>query len=556
MEQEQGCIPESWSLRFYIAELRDRSHFQNLALGLANSVQWFADLVIPRLRHRTSHFDKKKGLFGRFRDFIAPLAVIALILLARFAFLKDLEYPLYYDSAVHYQIIDDLQSLGQAQRPVDGIWTLDSGRYYHLGFHSTVAVLAAQWRDSNDVARLILITGHVFLILLILNVGILASRLFDNVYAGVSTILFAGLGWAMPAHAINWGKYPALAALAVFPLVLHWLINSYNPTNKHRHLYILLAGFSVLSAFLLHSRSLVLLVCGAVALVILNVIWKRLSEAQAVWLCLAEIGVLLLIARFHPNAQEALLPYLQGIDFFATLLALALATFVIRQTPKIATGILTFMMCVAVISIIPMPEILARWTGTFLFDRPFLQILLFIPLSLFAGGGFFYFMTKLPARIPGLQFGRQIASMGLISLTVLGIMIRPLADFKPSPCCIYMTIDDIFLIGWMEENLPKDSRILISTDPDINTRFVKVAIDAGAWITPLTELETIKFDYRADLSDAAFHNTLCQENIKYIYVSAVNLGFSISLIEQNKQKYSPILVLPDARIYSVNCQLG
>lgn len=540
-------------MRFCVAELRHRSDFQNLVLGLANSVQWFADLVIPRLRYRTSHFDKKKAPFGRFRDFIAPLAVIALILLVKFAFLKDLEYPLYYDSAVHYQIIDDLQSLSQSQPPVDGTGALNSGRYYHLGFHSTVVVLAAQLRDSYNEAQLILITGHVFLMLLILNVGIFASRLFNNDYAGISTILFAGLGWAMPAHAINWGKYPALASLAVFPLALYWIINFYNPTNKYRHLYILLSGFSALSAILLHSRSLVLLACGAAALVILNVIWKRISEDQAVLLCLAEIGVLLLIACFHPNAQEAFLPYLQGIDLAGTLLAIACVPLVIRQDAKIATGILTYITCVAVISIIPMPEFLARWTGAYLLDRPFLQILLFVPLSLFAGGGFSYLITKLRARIPGLQFGRQIAGMGFISLTILGTMLRPSSDFKPDPCCIYMTIDDIFLIGWMKDNLPPDSRILVSTDTDLNTRFVKVPIDAGAWIPPLIELETIKYDYRTDFSDATLHRTLCQESIKYIYVSAVNPSFSINLLEDNKHRYSPIIVLPDARLYYVNC---
>src|ERR1044071_4774168 len=42
---------------------------------------------------------KKKYLFVPCHGFIASLTVIALIVLVRFAFLKHLEYPLYYDSA-------------------------------------------------------------------------------------------------------------------------------------------------------------------------------------------------------------------------------------------------------------------------------------------------------------------------------------------------------------------------------------------------------------------------------------------------------------------------
>jgi hypothetical protein len=274
-----------------------------------------------------------------------------------------------------------------------------------------------------------------------------------------------------------------------------------------------------------------------------------------VLLCSAEIGLLLLIAFFHPNVREALLPYLRGADLVGTLLAAVCVPLVFRQNAKVAAGILTIMACVAVTSIIPVPELLASLTGPYLLDRPFLQILLFLPLSLFAGGGFSYFMTNLQARIPGPQFGSLIAGVGFLFLTVLFIMLRPVSDFRPNPCCVYMTTDDIFLIGWMENNVSRNSRILISTDPEINTPLVKVATDAGAWIRPLTGLETIEFDYRADFSDALLHKDLCQENIQYIYVSVVNLSFSLPLLEENRQDYSPILTLPEARLYRVHCQV-
>jgi hypothetical protein len=211
------------------------------------------------------------------------------------------------------------------------------------------------------------------------------------------------------------------------------------------------------------------------------------------------------------------------------------------------------MLYVAVASIIPVPEVLANWTGPYLLDRPFLQMFLFAPLSLLAGGGFAYLVREWLSRISRPALGRFIIGMTLLSLTALAVLLRPVSDFKPNPCCVYMTIDDIFLIGWMKDNVSPDSLILTATDPEINTRSVQVAIDAGAWIPPLTELETIKFDYETDFSDAAIHRSLCQEKIRYIYVSTVHPGFSIQLLEENSPNYSPVFVLPDARLYSVNC---
>ena len=67
----------------------------------------------------------------------------------------------------------------------------------------------------------------------------------------------------------------------------------------------------------------------------------------------------MLIPRFHSDFRETLLPYLQGIDYIATLLSVAFILFAVRQNLTMAIGILTFTMHVAVISIIPVPEFVA-----------------------------------------------------------------------------------------------------------------------------------------------------------------------------------------------------
>lgn len=486
-------------------------------------------------------------------DLAFPLVVIGLILLARFAFLRELEYPLYNDAAVHYQIIENLQDSSHSHQAVNKGKALNFGRYYHLGFHSMVAVLDAQWGASNQLARWILACGHVFLAFLILNMGILSSRIFNIGYAGIVTTLLVGLGWTMPAFAVNWGKYPAIASLAVLPLAMYWMIDVFYPSGNSKRFSYLLFGASALCAVLLHSRSFVLLACGAATLLTLRVIENRLLRNQMLVFCWVEIGLFLLIAHFHPNLGEGFSPYIQGIDLVITLSAVVFLFFVVRQNTRVAIGLLTFMLYLSVESILPIPDVLASRTGAYLLDRPFLQIFLFAPLSLFAGGGFSYLMAKWFSRSFWLVLRSQVIKGGIILSTVLAILLRPVSDFKPNPCCVYMTIDDIFLIGWMKDNLPTGNRILVSTDSDINTRFVQVATDAGAWIHPLTELETIKYDYRTDFSDAVLHRMLCKEEIQYIYVSAVNTGFSVNQIENFKHYYSPMIVLPDARLYSVNC---
>ena len=74
----------------------------------------------------------------------------------------------------------------------------------------------------------------------------------------------------MPAHAADWGKYPALASLALIPFVLslaYLAIENRNILSKEKYLgllALLLAG--IIISVLLHSRSLVvyiLLACAA-----------------------------------------------------------------------------------------------------------------------------------------------------------------------------------------------------------------------------------------------------------------------------------------------------
>ena len=314
----------------------------------------------------------KKVLVSGVSGIIVPLAITALIVLVRFAFLKQLDYPLYHDSAEHYHIVDDLQNLGKPEQSANTnkIGNLNSERYYHLGFHSAVVVLATQLRGSFNGAQLILITGHAFLIIFFLNLGILASKLFSNSYAGISTVIFAGLGWSMPAYAINWGKYPAISSLAILPLAVYWMINSYNPTHENRRGYILLFGISVLCAILLHSRSLLILGCVVTTMLTLKIIWKRLSKDGIDILFCAEIGLILLIIHFRPNLQAALLPYLKSTDLVTTLLAIAIMFFVASQNTKAVIGILTLMTYVAIASTIPTPAFLAREAGPYLLDRP------------------------------------------------------------------------------------------------------------------------------------------------------------------------------------------
>jgi hypothetical protein len=128
-------------------------------------------------------------------------------------------------------------------------------------------------------------------------------------------------------------------------------------------------------------------------------------------------------------------------------------------------------------------------------------------------------------------------------------------DFYPSECCKLVASDDLIALGWIEENLPADARILIPSS-EINIAPSgdspqNAGSDAGVWIAPLTRRTTISQPYMLDFSQADTLEAICTQKITHVYTGSTGESFRVELLEQKPGWYETILSLLDARVYRV-----
>lgn len=477
-----------------------------------------------------------------------PFFILAILfLVVRFAFIAGLEYPLYHDSAIHYQIITDFLNPTQPALAVFRIENLVFNRYYHFGYHSFIAVLAVILNGAASTAKIMLAGGQTFLILFPISLGILTRALHDDPKAGWFVAVLAGFGWSFPAYAVNWGKYPALLAMILFPLALYWSIKVRRAQNDTRGVYFLLFLISMFAMALLHSRALLLMVFSLPVFYLIRKADSRLSGEYLPYFLFANIQLISLITLFNPHFRDAFVHYFQGFNFVVTLLALILVFLTLKHNVRATMGVLTFLSLLALAASLHVPDALSKFMGNYFFDQPFSAIALFAPLSIVSGIGLYEFLEELKKHF------HVHPRFFEVSLTVLAgglFLLRPIIDYLPSPCCFYMREDDVFTIGWMTDTLSKESTIFIATQNDFPS---KDPLDAGAWIFPLTGLRTEKLSWDTDFTERNVRQKLCLYEPAYIYASVVNPSFSISSLESLPAHFALALGFPETRLYEVNC---
>jgi hypothetical protein len=85
--------------------------------------------------------------------------------------------------------------------------------YYHFEFHSIATWLTSLTSFSPE--NVISLLGQMFLVVAPVSVILLTHVLTKNINGALFAGLLAATGWLMPAFSVNWGKFPALASLAV-----------------------------------------------------------------------------------------------------------------------------------------------------------------------------------------------------------------------------------------------------------------------------------------------------------------------------------------------------
>ena len=493
------------------------------------------------------------------------MALLGLLLLfwisipLRLAFVSKTILPLYFDSTRHYTIIKNLVANIEPSNITASFQWLGTD-YYHVGFHFLAAFLASILQV--EITKTMLILGQMILPVMPLSVFFIIKHATKSDSAGIFAVLLAEFGWSMPAYAVNWGKYPALTSLALIQFVLgvaYLAVQSRNTlsTRKNRALYAMLGSGILISGFF-HSRSLVIIGIAILAWVT-GRWWQNLPRLpRTLVFCLPVLGILLEIIFIQ--TQEILDPLFEPYGpkgFLVTSIILLLSIFAQKTYPRLAFSNIVAIFLLLCSLFIPALRILPRFANLTLLDRPFVEMILYLPLS-FLGGLGLAGLEQTLRRAQERPGGLRILRGGTVGMLFSGLILgNALMYFElyPSDCCNIVGQDDLAAIDWMDENLPLDARILISATELIVQSSGSVqgysAADAGAWITPLTSRVTIPLSYDANLGRQKNFKSLCKMEINYIYIGASGRSFHAPQLKAHPDWYTSLLSMSRAEVYQV-----
>ncbi len=482
------------------------------------------------------------------------LAGLALLLagltLLRLSFLRGLSLPPYFDSVEHYQIVNDLL---HPEGPPQAFYTLAriTQRYYHFGFHALGAWVSSLTGASP--ADAILVLGQLLQALIPISLYFPLKAATRSDAAALFGVLLAGLGWRMPAFASNWGKYPALTGIATFPFGLGVALLAFSSLDKkeRRRLF----GLALLAAALstlAHTRSAILLIAAAGSwfaagkALQANRTW-RIGMATAftallVWLARQIAGDQSLLFMLQPYLLEGLLP---------SLLVVLLIPYGLKHFPQATLAGLFWQLILLLSALTPSPGALERLGYLSLLDRPFVQMTLFLPLTLIGGAGLAGLKRTLrqPSTRKWAGFQKRLWPFLYLSLCLV-VSLNALRgyDFAPSPCCQLVTQDDLAAYAWIRENLPPEAMILIASNRTPNQTF---GVDGGIWITPLTGHQTKKWPHNISLDSREALEKICATGATYVYAGGTSSRFSVEMMASQPTWYQGLFARPRAYLFAI-----
>jgi len=501
---------------------------------------------------------RKETLPGSKAILIVLFAFFGISLFLRLAFVSEAILPLYSDSAQHYTIIKNLMADPDSNATVSFKWPTST--YYHLGLHLLAAFITSI--TNAEITKTMLLLGQMMVAATPLSIFFIVKHESRSNSAGIFAVLLAALGWYMPAYAVNWGKYPAFASLILiqFVLSLAYLAarsRSILSNRKNWALYAMLASGILISGFV-HSRSLVVISIVVLAWVMANW-WRKLPKLpRSLVFFLLIIGIVLEIIFIQTQDVLHLLldPYgARGLLVTALILFLSIFAQKTYSQLTFATILAIFLLISAIF--IPMLPFIPGYFNLTLLDRPFVEMTLYLPLSLLGGlglAGLQQYLQHAQERLGNFRFSWSRFA-GVLCIGVLLINALSQYELYPSDCCAIAGPDDVLAIDWIDKNLPTDARILVSAVDLIvlasGTAQGYLSGDAGAWITPLTDRVTIPRPYVSDFNQREVLDDLCKLEINYIYVGEIGQAFDASQLTAHPDWYKSLLSMPRAGVYQI-----
>ncbi|MGD8403762.1 MAG: hypothetical protein PVJ21_08885 [Anaerolineales bacterium] len=477
-------------------------------------------------------------------------------MILRLAFVTETYVPPYFDSVEHYRIINELVTTLESSTLLKTIPTL-TPNYYHLGFHFLASFLTFGLR-ANPIDT-ILVLGQVILAAVPIPLYFLIRAETRSVSAALFGILLAGFGWYMPGFAVNWGKYPALAGMFAFELVL---ITGYSfsrrNAKRNRTLLISILILSIFISTLFHTRTPIVILISLISWFVANKLRNLSKTIQVLSLGFLLAGLLILGIFVQ---QESLLnlafdPYLED-GIWITLTVLLLSPLAFIKFPRGVYFCVLFTILILTALFIQIGNLLPGLENQTLLDRPFVEMILYLPLSMLGGLGLVGLLKFVnDIKIIPEQVGHYTQILiACIFIGITGLTSTLNYNFYPSDCCNFVHHDDTVALDWLDRNTPSDARILVSSTqmhvlpsgPSANT----VGTDAGIWIPALTGKDITYENFEIDFRLEDVLEMLCQKEIEYIYIGGTSQSFNASYLIAKKDWYNPILSSPDTQLFQV-----
>jgi hypothetical protein len=239
-------------------------------------------------------------------------------------------------------------------------------------------------------------------------------------------------------------------------------------------------------------------------------------------------------------------PYLnKGV--IVTSLVAVLSIFAYRSYPQLVFVSL-MIICFLLISLfISLNGLFSSRPYLTLMDRPYVEMILFIPLSMLGGLG-----------LAGLEKKKgKVYSKYLALIFMGGIVYHAFANysFYPSDCCVIVGNDDAAAMAWMEDQLPVEARIgIASTELKVVAGDVvegRVGADAGIWITPLTGRATVLLPNETEFDRQIALDSICRMRISHLFAGELGQTFDNARLNANSEWYRPLLAIQRTRVYKV-----
>jgi hypothetical protein len=474
----------------------------------------------------------------------------------RLAFLKHAFVPSYFDSVEHYRVIKELVTALETSTLLETVPALTPG-YYHLGFHFLASLLTLGLH--TDPIDVILVLGQVVLAALPIPVFYLIQRETHSDAAAFFSMLLAGFGWYMPGFAVNWGKYPALAGLLVLELVLSIAYGIDRKKSGPNQLA--LAGFLLLGIIvstLFHTRTLAVIAISVASWLVAGKLSTLPKTFQHLCMGILLTGILVLgkLIQAEPLLNLTLAPYL-GDGLPVTIAVLALSPFALVKSPRSFYFSLLFILLVLAALFVPVNIRYPGLENQTVLDRPFVEIVLYLPLSILGGLGFAGLLQKINniRAIPEKTRSYVRALIAILLVGFAGLILTTRYDFYPSDCCNFVKYDDTVALDWLDRNLPPEAHILIAATQlnvlPAGPSASLVGTDAGIWIPALTGRTVSLAPFDIDFRSTGTLEQLCQKQVGYVYVGGTGQIFNTAQLSEKADWYQRVLFLPNAQLYQL-----